>query len=183
MTRSLFRRTKLTVCEVTLEEANAYVAQHHRHSLPTVGHKWSIAAVADEHIVGVAIIGRPVNRVLDDGWTMEALRVCTTGHPNACSFLYGASWRIVKAHGYLHVVTYVKDDETAASVRAAGWLVEGTTKGREWDTPARPRERGKREVSNRRRYGACTEDYVFGMAPRPLIEVRKVSRDQMELAA
>ena len=61
----------LEVCPVSLKEANAFVEQHHRHHKPVVGHKFSIACTDGENIVGVAIVGRPVSRYLDDGWTPE----------------------------------------------------------------------------------------------------------------
>ena len=61
----------LEVCPVSLKEANAFVEQHHRHHKPVVGHKFSIACTDGEKIVGVAIVGRPVSRYLDDGWTLE----------------------------------------------------------------------------------------------------------------
>ena len=85
----------LEVCPVSLKEANAFVAEHHRHHRPTVGHKFSIACTDGEKIVGVAIIGRPVSRHLDDGWTLEVNRLCTDGTRNACSMLYAAAWRAV----------------------------------------------------------------------------------------
>ena len=62
----------LEVCPMTLREANAYVEQYHRHHGPVVGHKFSIGLSDGEKIVGVAIVGRPVARHLDDGWTLES---------------------------------------------------------------------------------------------------------------
>ncbi|MGT2493099.1 XF1762 family protein [Cupriavidus basilensis] len=43
------------------------------------------------HRCGVAIVGRPVARALDDGWTLEVNRLCTDGTSNACSMLYAAA--------------------------------------------------------------------------------------------
>lgn len=60
----------IELCPMTLKEANAYVEQHHRHHGPVVGHKFSIGLSDGEKIVGVAIVGRPVARHLDDGWTL-----------------------------------------------------------------------------------------------------------------
>ena len=62
--------------------------------------KFSIAAAVDGEIVGVAIVGRPVSRYLDDGWTLEVNRLCTNGYRNACSFLYSAAWRAARNLGY-----------------------------------------------------------------------------------
>ena len=90
----------LDICPVSLKEANAFVAEHHRHHKPVVGHKFSIACTDGEKIVGVAIVGRPVARYLDDGWTLEVNRCCTDGTRNACSMLYAAAWRAARAMGY-----------------------------------------------------------------------------------
>lgn len=130
---------KLTVVPLPLGEANAYVERHHRHSNPTVGHKFSLGAALGEEVVGVAIVGRPVARPLDDGWTLETLRVCSTGERNVCSFLYGASWRATRALGYRRLITYTLKSESGSSLRAAGWRVVGEVTARSWDTPSRPR--------------------------------------------
>lgn len=87
----------LEVVPITLREANAFVEQNHRHHGPTVGHKFSIGLSDGEKIVGVAIVGRPVARHLDDGWTLEVNRLCTDGTRNACSMLYAAAWRTARA--------------------------------------------------------------------------------------
>lgn len=83
----------LELVPISLKEANFFVEQHHRHHKPVTGHKFSVAAAANGEIVGVAIVGRPVSRYLDDGWTLEVNRLCTDGTRNACSFLYSACWR------------------------------------------------------------------------------------------
>jgi len=130
---------KLTLVPISLEEANAVVLRLHRHHGAVVGHKFSLAAAVDDTIVGVAIIGRPVARHLDDGWTLEVLRVATDGTQNTCSFLYGAAWRACRALGYRRLGTYVLADESGVSLRAAGWEIVGAVPGRSWDCPSRPR--------------------------------------------
>ena len=80
----------LSLCPVSLAEANAFVAEHHRHHKPVRGHKFSLGCMVNGQLVGVAIVGRPVSRYLDDGLTLEVNRLCTDGTQNACSFLYGA---------------------------------------------------------------------------------------------
>lgn len=130
---------KLTIVPVSLDEANAFVAAHHRHHKPVVGHKFSIGVADGERVRGVAIIGRPVARMLDDGWTLEVNRCCTDGTRNACSMLYGAAWRAVRALGYRRLLTYTLPFEGGASLRAAGWRLIGERGGGNWNTPARPR--------------------------------------------
>jgi hypothetical protein len=129
----------LDLVPVTLAEANAYVESKHRHHPPVVGHKFSLGAYIDDMIVGVVIVGRPVARHLDNGFTLEVTRLCTDGSKNACSFLYGAAWRACKALGYRKLVTYTLQSEGGASLRAAGWKCLGERRGRGWSCPSRPR--------------------------------------------
>ena len=131
--------SKLSKCPVTLAEANAFVAAHHRHHRPVQGHKFSIGAVRGENIVGVAIVGRPVTRARDDGLTLEVTRLCTDGTRNACSFLYGASAKAAFALGYQRIGTYIAQREGGASLRASGWKLIGETSGKTWNTKNRPR--------------------------------------------
>lgn len=131
---------RLEVVPVPLDQANAFVKQHHRHHQPVVGHKFSLAvADADGAVRGVAIVGRPVARRLDDGWTLEVNRVATDGCENACSALYGAAWRAAKALGYRRLITYTLTTEPGTSLKAAGWKVIGETPGRSWSVKSRPR--------------------------------------------
>lgn len=131
--------TKLLIVPISLDEANAFVAQHHRHHQAVVGHKFSIGVAVGAHVHGVAIIGRPVARGIDDGWTLEVNRCCTDGTRNACSILYGAAWRAAKAMGFRRLITYTLQTEHGASLRAAGWKLIGQRGGGNWNTPARPR--------------------------------------------
>lgn len=132
------RREMLEIVPMTLKEANAFVEQNHRHHGPTVGHKFSIGVSDGEKIVGVAIVGRPVARHLDDGWTLEVNRLCTDGTRNACSMLYAAAWRAARAMGYKRVVTYILESENGASLRAAGWKCVGQAGGLRWTGKRRP---------------------------------------------
>lgn len=128
----------LDIVPVSLAEANQFVAEHHRHHGKVVGHKFSIGATDGEKIVGVAIVGRPVSRYLDDGLTLEVTRLCTDGTRNACSLLYAASWWAARAMGYKRMVTYILDTEDGASVRAAGWKCVGQAGGLRWTGKRRP---------------------------------------------
>ena len=130
---------KLFVIPVDLDEANAFVAQHHRHHGEVVGHKFSLGAVAGEKVVGVAIVGRPVARGRDDGMTLEVTRLCTDGTRNACSFLYGAAARACFALGYQRLGTYILASESGASLKASGWRLIGEVRGRSWSCQSRPR--------------------------------------------
>ena len=130
----------LTIKQTSLKEANAYVYELHRHSIPTVGHKWSIACYDDGRLCGVAISGRPIARMLDDGDTIEVLRLCTDGTKDACSKLYGACARIAKDFGYKRIITYTLESEPGTSLKASGWTDCGLGGGGSWSSPSRPRE-------------------------------------------
>lgn len=130
---------RLVPCSLT--EARRYVGEVHRHNLPP---KFGTFAVGlrngDDALVGVAIVGRPVARALDDGLTAEVSRLATDGSPNACSMLYGACSRAAKAMGYQRLVTYTLQEESGASLRASGWTLDAELAERpSWSCPSRPR--------------------------------------------
>ncbi len=132
--------SKLHIVPCDLDEANTFISQYHRHHGPAVGHKFSIAISDEDGIIhGVAIIGRPIARALDSGMTLEVTRLCTDGIKNACSSLYAAAWRAVRAMGYTKLVTYILNNEPGTSLLAAGWKCVGETKGGSWSCPSRPR--------------------------------------------
>lgn len=129
----------LEVIPMTIEEAKAYVAAHHRHLRPPLGALFAIGAAADGEVVGVVIVGRPVARNSADGWTVEVTRLATDGHRNTCSMLYRAAWRAARAMGYRRIVTFTLPAEGGASLRAAGFRQVGVTRGGTWSRRARPR--------------------------------------------
>jgi hypothetical protein len=130
---------KLRTIPLSLEEANTFVAEHHRRHGEVRGHKFSIGAMKAGIIVGVVIVGRPVARRLDDGMTLEVSRLCTDGTRNACSFLYGAAARAAFALGYARIGTYIAASEPGMTLRAAGWRMVGETPGKSWSVASRPR--------------------------------------------
>lgn len=132
--------TRYQVVPLPLDEANAFVAFHHRHHGPVVGAKFCLGVSdGDGAIRGVAIVGRPVARGLDDGLTLEVTRVATDGAKDACSALYGAARRAAFALGYTRLITYTLATEAGASLRGAGWRVVGEVRGRSWSCASRPR--------------------------------------------
>jgi hypothetical protein len=88
----------LEITPINLDEANAFVETKHRHHAPVPGCKFCLAVSDENSIVrGVAIIGRPVARGNDDGWTLEVNRVCTDGtktHVQCCMEQHGELQRI-----------------------------------------------------------------------------------------
>ena len=130
---------ELDIMPLPLEEANAFVARWHRHHKPVPGCKFCIGCSLDGEVVGAAIVGRPVARALDDGWTLELNRLASDGTRNVCSKLLGAVRRAAFALGYRRLLTYTLAQEGGASLRAAGWRLLGERGGGSWHCPSRPR--------------------------------------------
>lgn len=131
----------LRIVPVDLKTAREFVAVHHRHNEPPIGHKFSVGVADGAQLVGVAIVGRPVSRVIQsEGATLEVIRTATDGTKNANSKLYGAARRVAFALGYDRLITYTQADESGASLRAAGFRVVAQRPPRPgWDTPSRAR--------------------------------------------
>lgn len=124
-----------------LKDAQKYINTYHRHHQAAHRDKYRIAAMQNGEIVGVVQVGRPVSRVLDDGKTLEVLRLCTNGEKDVCSFLYSRAARVAKEMGYAKIVTYILESEPGISLKAAGWTLEADgVGGADWNTPSRPRE-------------------------------------------
>lgn len=128
----------LDIVPVSLAEANKFVEEYHRHHKPVVGHKFSIGVANGTKIVGVCIVGRPISRYLDDGFTLEVTKCCTDGTPNACSMLYAAAWRAARAMGYKKIITYILESENGASLKASGYKCIGKCGGLRWTGKRKP---------------------------------------------
>lgn len=123
----------MNIVPITLRDANAFVDKHHRHHNGVVGCKFAIGVEdGSGYLHGVAICGRPVSRILDDGKTLEIYRVCTDGWYNACSSLYGACCRIAKNMGYKKIITYTLKSEKGSSLKASNFTCEGEAGGTHW---------------------------------------------------
>lgn len=129
----------LSIVPMTFSEACEFIARFHRHHRPPQGMVFALGCALGGEIVGVATVGRPVARALDDGWTLEVTRTCTDGTKNANSMLYGAAWRAAKGLGYRRLITYTLPEESGASLRACAWRCLGIAGGGSWSRPKRPR--------------------------------------------
>lgn len=132
-------KSRLVVVPITLREANAFVLAHHRHHGTSRGCLYCVGLALEQRVVGVLIVGRPVSRHLDDGFTAEATRCCTDGTPHAASKLYAAGWRVAQQLGYRRMVTYTLATEKGASLTGAGWRCYGEAGGGSWGRAGRPR--------------------------------------------
>lgn len=113
------KHTHYQIIPLNLRDANKFVAQFHRHNKKVQGAKFAIGLQEGDELIGVAIAGRPVARMLDNSRTIEVLRVCTKlGHKNANSQLYARVKRICQLMGYVRVITYTLKSESGSSLKA-----------------------------------------------------------------
>jgi len=160
---SASQRTKggVSLQPITFAEACAFVTQHHSHHPRPRGWLFGTAANNGDRVVGVVMVGRPVARKADDGFTAEVTRCCTDGSTkNAASMLYGAAWRAARALGYTRLITYTLDTETGTSLVAAGFRIVGEVRGRSWSCPSRPRV-DKHPLQRKLRWEASCQQVQF----------------------
>jgi hypothetical protein len=130
----------LEIVPMTLRDARKWVDMVHRHHPPPAGGLFAVGLADDAKIVGAAIVGRPVARGCQDGWTAEVTRVAVKEFvQNGNSKLYAACWRAARSLGYRKLITYTLETEPGTGVKAAGWKMVGAVRGRSWHTPSRPR--------------------------------------------
>ncbi len=143
----------LVITPITLEQANTFVKQHHRHHAPVVGHRWSIGVSDDSALVGVAICGRPKARMLSQTRLLEINRLATDGTKNACSKLYATCAAIAKLMGFDDIETAILDTEPGTSLRAAGFVLRRKTDGGDWNRPSRGGRRTDQPMCSKHIYG------------------------------
>lgn len=141
---------KFTAVPIERKQANDFVDSLHRHHAHAVGDKFRVGCSLDGKLVGVVQVGRPVARNLDDGETLEVIRLCTDGTKDACSFLYSKAARIARELGYKRIITYILETESGVSLRASGWKQTAVTSGGEWTRPSRPRSTSAPTVPKKR---------------------------------
>lgn len=139
----LFGDESIVVERCTLADAQRLVRLWHRHHGPVVGHKFSLRVyrmnILRKVEAGVAIIGRPVSRHLDDGNTLEITRLATDGSPNAASKLLAYAAKVAHRLGYERVITYTLAAESGSSLKGAGFTIDKHCDGGSWNSPSRPR--------------------------------------------
>lgn len=139
----IFGPESIDVALCSLADAQRLVKCFHRHHGKVAGHKFSLKArmlnVIRTIEAGVAIVGRPVSRHLDDGQTLEITRLATSSQPNVASKLLASAAREAKRRGFLRIITYTLASESGTSLRAAGYEIDAQTKGGSWNVPSRAR--------------------------------------------
>lgn len=136
----------LVVRRIPLATAKHCVLLWHRHHDPAINHRWSLGAFLGTELLGVAMVGRPVARLLDHNAVVEVNRVATPGVDadprcrGACSLLYRACAAEAEKRGFSRIITYTLEIESGYSLRAARWHPTGRTSGGTWSRDDRPRE-------------------------------------------
>lgn len=125
-------RKDLRLVAVSLRQAQQFIKTHHRHNRPPRGCKVCVGMVSPEHIYlsGVLVIGRPNARAYDDGHTAEVTRTCVIDCKNGNSFLYATARKLAALLGYRRLVTYTREGESGASLKAAGFKMVAVRKPR-----------------------------------------------------
>ena len=115
---------------IDLNLANSFISKHHRHSVPLkpINVKYLIGLENEGKLIGVAILGRPCNRHIEDGKTIEIRRLATNGLKNACSFLLARCCELSFALGYNKIITYTLEIESGSSLKATGFEISHKSK-------------------------------------------------------
>lgn len=102
--------SRLELAPLTLREAHAFVARVHRHHKPSRGGRFAIGVSRDGEIVGVAVVGRPVARRSQDGWTVPTAR----GHApaGAENTMGGSMNRLLYWLGYWLEIRRADEDDS-----------------------------------------------------------------------
>ena len=135
----------LRVGPISRGEAKDFVREHHRHNPPPAGDRFRFGCWNGPELIAVAIVGRPVARMIDHETTVEVNRLCVNHDLapaltwKACSLLYGAAAEEAQDRGFSKAITYTLESESGMSLRYARWKPVATTKGGSWDRPSRRR--------------------------------------------
>jgi len=130
----------MNIIPTNISTANRFVANFHRHNRKVTGAKFAIGLTEDSELIGVAIAGRPIARMLNNGKTIEILRVCVKdGFKNANSKLYARMKRICQLMGYEKIITYTLKSENGSSLKAIGAKPVSETRPGDWNRAGRRR--------------------------------------------
>jgi len=136
---------KLEIGPIKLAAAKEFVTEHHAHNRPPAGWRFGAGVWNGFQLIGVVMVGRPVARRLDHQTIVEANRVCVRRDlgaelvEHACSKLYAWAAREAGRRGFEKIISYTLESEPGTSLIAAGWQIEGRTRGGSWHRPSRPR--------------------------------------------
>lgn len=106
---------------ISIRHASTFVREHHRHHEAPRGAKFALAAWHEGQLVGVAMIGRPVSRALDNGTTAEVIRVATGRYAERL-FISLRCREAGRSSDGLSKSRYLHTDRGKRGEPARGWL-------------------------------------------------------------
>jgi hypothetical protein len=110
---------------INREVAKKFINEHHRHNTGPVADRFRIGLFEDDTLIGVGVAGNPIACKQMDGDTIEITRVCVLDdRQNACSQIYARMKRIAQLMGYKRIITYTLDNESGASLKAIGAIID-----------------------------------------------------------
>jgi len=131
--------SRLVLMPTNIGEARKFVEKHHSHLHAPVSGLCAVGVGDGAALCCVAILSRPVSRMLQSQGCAEVIRVASDGTEHAASKALGAIARAALALGYRRLVSSTLLGEAGTSYRAAGWwpvaIGEPTTRG--WDSHPR----------------------------------------------
>ena len=136
---------QLDLQPVSFAAAREFVNQHHAHCAGPCAWRFGAAAWNGWTMIGVAMVGNPVAPAYSGRPILEVNRLCVRRDVpsplrwNACSMLYGWAAREAARRRFAKIITYTREDEDGASLRAAGWTKEARVRGRGWHSARRRR--------------------------------------------
>tara|TARA_R100001594_G_scaffold59248_1_gene93196 strand:+ start:1768 stop:2226 length:459 start_codon:yes stop_codon:yes gene_type:complete len=116
---------QLSAVPLNLKKCNEYITAFHRHNKKVQGCKFTFGCLYKDKLVGVCVVGRPISRFKDDGFTAEVTRICVfdAAPSGVNSFLYARAWRVWKAMGGKKIITYTLQSESGCSLRGANYKI------------------------------------------------------------
>lgn len=140
---------RISVGPIKFSVAKQFVLDHHQHCRPPAGWRFGFGCWNGPSLVGVAMVGRPVARMIDANQVVEVNRLCLDRtlpaalRFNASSKLLSAAAKEAKTRGFQRSITYTLDSENGASMRASGWVEDGRSRGGSWTRAGRDRPNPK----------------------------------------
>jgi len=103
---------RLAIRPVRFGICKKFVQDHHAHCRPPAGWRFGAGCFNGPTLVGVAMVGRPVARMLDASQVVEVNRLCIDRsispalRRNAASMLLGFAAREARRRGFRRIITY-----------------------------------------------------------------------------
>ena len=123
----------LVLMPTNIGEARKFIERHHSHLHAPVSGLCAVGVGDGTTLHCVAMLGRPVSRMLQAAGCAEVIRVASDGTEHAASKALGAITRAAIALGYRRLVSSILLGEKGTSYRAAGWWpAHLDTRERDW---------------------------------------------------